>query len=317
MAQYKFSTLKPEYDRYWRAMKVTQVAAARSAARRIIALRPRYEKIQAMTGVPWYAIGLMHLRESNLNFNTWLHNGDPMRNRDGVPIRTVRVPAGRPPNPNVSFEDGAYDALVTVKGFNKIKDWGAARIAYINESYNGFGYRSPARNIPSPYLWGGTNIQKRGKFIRDRVYDPDTWDTQLGVMAVLWAILDLTGIKLPDDGPAAPLPVPADARRPGERESPAAVEPADGGVRPPERSRTVWGGIISTVSGIVGTASAAFAYLNNPYALTAFGILVAIALIGVFMVVRGYIDVRAVVKHLTPDTATGTTADVPIISDEG
>ena len=32
------------------------------------------------------------------------------------------------------------------------------------ETFNGFGYRAPTRNIPSPYLVGGTSVQKRGKF---------------------------------------------------------------------------------------------------------------------------------------------------------
>src|SRR5690606_16196554 len=135
-------------------------------------------------------------------------------------------PKNRPPNPHVSFEQGAYDALVTVKGFDKIKDWSIARIAYINESYNGFGYRHPSRNIPSPYLWAGTNRQKRGKFVADGVYDPKAWDNQIGVMAVLKAILETERITLGSSAVAEAISPKTDSVLP----EPKAIEPDDAGV---------------------------------------------------------------------------------------
>jgi lysozyme family protein len=316
MAQYQVSTLRPEYLRYWNTMKLTRPTAANRAANRIIANRARYKVIEARTGVPWYVVGLMHLRESDFNFNTWLHNGDPMRNKAGQLIRTVRVPEGYPKvlKAGMTFEDGAYDALVTVKGFDKIKVWDIAQIAYVNESYNGFGYRHPARNIPSPYLWGGTTIQKRGKFIRDRVYDAGTWDDQLGVMAVLRALFDIEGITVPGDKNwVKPAPVPPEQAPPPPplpptappANAPKAEEPLDAGVRPASKSVSVWGTLFAGISGVAGVVSSAFAYINNPYALTAFGILLFVIILGVILQVRGYIDVRKVVMHLNEDRGGG------------
>jgi lysozyme family protein len=300
MAQYRVATLRPEYDRLWKAMRITNPAPVNAVARRIIALKSQYMRVQNDTGVPWFVVGVMHYRESNLNFATWLHNGDPMRNKFGQGIKTTRVPPNRPPNPNVDWFAGAYDALVTVKGFNTIRVWDAAQIAYVNESYNGFGYRNPSINIPSPYLWGATNIQKRGKYIRDRVYDAGTWDNQLGVMAILRAILDMEKIALPGDG-GKPIPVPAPAPAPTPPpipQTPKAEDPPGATVRPPARSRSIWGAIVSGASGIGGAVSAAFAYLNNPYALGAFAMLCVLIVVGVYLQIRGYIDVRKVVLHL-------------------
>jgi lysozyme family protein len=53
------------------------------------------------------------------------------------------------------------------------------------ETFNGFGYRAPTRNIPSPYLVGGTSVQKRGKFTADSHYDPSVIDPQIGGLAIL------------------------------------------------------------------------------------------------------------------------------------
>jgi lysozyme family protein len=307
MAQYKFPNLKAGYEALWRGMVVTKgaKAAAVKAAQTIIRLGDagRYAKIQQTTGVPWFVTGLIHMRESNWNFATWLHNGDPMRDRNGRPLKTVRVPAGRPPNPAVDFDAGAYDAFVTLKGFDKIKVWGAPIIAYINESYNGFGYRHPARNIPSPYLWGGTNRQKRGKFVSDGVYDRNVWDTQLGVMAVLKEIITAKGITLPgDDG--APVAVPPASKPPAspKTDTPEAIEPSDGGVRPPAKSQTVWGSVLGWLSGAAGTIIATvFGAINNPYALAAFGTLIVLGAVFAFMSYRGYVDVRNVVKHVVDE----------------
>jgi len=40
-------------------------------------------------------------------FHAWMHNGDPMFDHSGAPRRTVNVPAHRPPDPAVSWEDGS------------------------------------------------------------------------------------------------------------------------------------------------------------------------------------------------------------------
>src|SRR5262245_54230899 len=92
MANYTFNSLKAEYAHMWAHMEIKEnrVAVANSQADKIIAYKDRYKLLEAQTNVPWYFIGLLHLRESDCDFNTHLHNGDPLT------ARTVHVPAGRP-----------------------------------------------------------------------------------------------------------------------------------------------------------------------------------------------------------------------------
>jgi len=188
MANYSFELLKSEYAELWHNMEIKpeRLTIITQTADRIIANKDKYESLQTQTGVPWYFIGLLHLRESNLNFNTHLHNGDPLS------ARTVHVPAGKPLGGTApfSFEYSAIDALKQ-KGYDKVTDWGIERIAYAQEKFNGFGYRG--KGVNSPYLWAGTNNYTKGKYIRDHVFNANVVDTQLGVMPVLKIILEKTG----------------------------------------------------------------------------------------------------------------------------
>ncbi len=185
---YTFEKRKDIYTDLWAGMDIRpeRLSIVTRQADRIIENRDKYEAIQHTTGVPWYLIGLMHLRESNLNFTRHLHNGDSLERR------TVRVPAGRPLNGTgpFTFQESAEDAL-RQKGLDKIKDWSIERVAYTLEQFNGFGY--VARGINSPYLWASTNHYTRGKYIRDHVFSSNTVDTQLGTMAVIRVILDKVG----------------------------------------------------------------------------------------------------------------------------
>jgi lysozyme family protein len=299
MSKYAFSSVKDEYTELWKRMQISPSArgSANAQADTVIKNRKRYEAVQRSTGVPWFVVGCMHMRESGGSFARWLHNGDPMRAKDGTPLKTVRVPAGRPPDPNTSWESGAYDALVTIKHYDQIKDWSPERVAYVLESFNGWGYRQPSINIPSPYLWGGTNIQKRGKYIRDGVFDQGTWDTQLGGMAVLRAILDRSDASFPKAGATVKRPP---APKAGSV-SPKARDNESQVVKPVGKSKTVWGTIISGLGLVSSVATGIFESLNNPYALAAFGVIVLVGVVGVTLALRGYFDTRNLVTHLSDD----------------
>lgn len=298
MAQYSFASVKDGYRKLWSQMRVIKVADADRQAKQVIAHKARYLKVQQSTSVPWFAIGCLHMRESNGNFNTWLHNGDPMR-RNGQPIRTVHVPKGRPPNPAVSWEDGAYDALVTIEHLDEITDWGPEHVAYAAEKFNGWGYRNPTRNIPSPYLWGGTSVQKRGKFVADGVYDANTMDPQLGAMAVLKRIMELdesarftAPSPLPDDiPPTEDLPPPL---------SPTA-EDTEAETKPLTKSKTIWGSILAGIGGLGGTLAGAFEYIATPWGFAALVFIVLVIAVGTWLVIKGRFDVNKVVKHLSQD----------------
>lgn len=306
MAQYQFTTLEQDYLRKWNSMVVTKTKEAKTQAQRIIYYKTRYKAVEKTTGVPWFVVGCMHMRESNGTFTTWLHNGDAMR-RNGKPARTVQVPKGRPPNPDCTWEEGAYDALVEVEHLNSVPEWNAARVGYALELFNGFGYRHPSRNIPSPYLWGGTNIQKPGKFVKDGVYDANVMDTQLGGMAVLKLVMDLDSDARFEVENAPPIEVPLEPEpttepTPGpapktdivvpEKTSPKAVD-TESNVKPMSHSKTIWGGVLSafaTVAGAIGNA--------NPWVIL---ILVVAAGVAGYLVFRGRFDTQKIIEHLSDD----------------
>lgn len=184
-----FEERKDAYTALWDGVqiKTDRKVAMEAAANKVAAGRRHYEAISAAVRVPWWFIGFLHLRESDCNFARHLHNGDSLQRR------TVQVPANRPPwkprnGKAYTFEESAEDALM-MKGLHLIKDWSIERILYEAERFNGFGYLQ-YRGIPSPYVWGGTNKQKPGKYVADGVYSPTTWDVQPGVAAVLKILLD-------------------------------------------------------------------------------------------------------------------------------
>jgi lysozyme family protein len=139
-----------------------------------------YEAVEKRLGIPWYFIGIVHCLEGSCNFGVHLHNGDPLN------ARTVQVPAGRPREgtPPFSWQASAEDAL-TLKQFNNLSDWSIPSMLYRFEGYNGFGYRKPAINIPSPYLWSFSNHYKRGKFVADGNYSPAAISKQCGAAVLL------------------------------------------------------------------------------------------------------------------------------------
>jgi lysozyme family protein len=200
-----FDDFRTGYRADWQRMVVDagRTADVDRAARRILAVRARYETVAAATGVPWFVIGLLHLREADLAFATHLHNGDSLKRR------TVHVPAGRPkqPDPPYTWEESAIDAL-RYDGLTKVDDWTLERIAFQAESYNGFGPRNRGRR--SGYLWAGTNVYDGGKFVQDGVWDGSVRDRQLGVMPVLERLSELdtdVAAALRDGGVAGRRPI--------------------------------------------------------------------------------------------------------------
>lgn len=146
------------------------------AANRIKANKAIYEEIQKETGVPWWFIGMVHYRESNLNMSTNIANGQPFNKK------TTIVPKGR--GPFNSFKEAAIDALTNCAPYAaKNKDWSAAGALTLFEEYNGLGYAN--KGLPSPYVWAGTNQYTKGKYVADGVYDPNHVDTQLGGAGLL------------------------------------------------------------------------------------------------------------------------------------
>lgn len=140
--------------------------------------------------IPPVVIFCLHMREADNNFRTNLGQGDSLLHR------TVHVPRGRIPNvePPYTWEQAAQDALFVTDHMDK-HDWTHIQSALDTaESYNGFGYRR--YGIPSPYLFSGTSVYKRGKFSGDGHFSPTMVDQQLGCVAV-WKKMQQHGIVIP------------------------------------------------------------------------------------------------------------------------
>lgn len=166
----------------WDTMKInkSRMAEVERTARRMIANKERYVKVEQKTGVPWYMIAALHQREASGNFNTYLGNGEPLN-------RVTRlVPKGR--GPFSSWEAGAIDALRLQK-FHTISDWRIEKILFQSVLYNGLGYEM--RKLHSPYVWGASSHQQPGKFTSDGKFSRTAIDQQLGVAALIKKVAEL------------------------------------------------------------------------------------------------------------------------------
>lgn len=172
----------PEYAKQWDSMRVKAGRQKEfdATAAKLFAHKAAYQEVEDAIGVPWHMVALLHLRESNADFNTYLGNGQPLNRK------TTIVPKGR--GPFSSFLAGARDAL-HIDGLDAIKDWRLEKELYYMELFNGSGYNN--RGLPSPYIWGGTNIQKPGKYVADGKFKAAVMDTQPGIAPILAALAKL------------------------------------------------------------------------------------------------------------------------------
>lgn len=186
-------SLRTEYRRLFDTLEIRadRAAAVDELCVRALALLPRYQPVSDSSGVPWYFIAAVHLRESSFAI-AHLHNGDPLD------ARTVRVPAGRPriPEPPYTFEQSADDAL-RLKKLHLWQDWSLSGTLYQLERYNGMGYRR--RGKPSPYLWSYSQHYQRGKFVADGKYSDTFVDRQCGTATFLRRLAELQQFHFPDE----------------------------------------------------------------------------------------------------------------------
>ena len=160
--------------------KAGALALFKKDAQYAIANKAQYQAIEAINRVPWAMLAVIHRREGDGDFNTYLGNGQSLKRR------TTEVPAERGPflGPD-AFLKGALDAC-HVDGLDAVIDWRLEKQLFFLTTFNGWGY-----GAASPYVWGLTNIQRRGKYIRDHVYSSSAWDTQPGCAPLLQTIAQL------------------------------------------------------------------------------------------------------------------------------
>jgi len=138
----------------------------------------RYRIVSNACGVPEKLIFALHYRESSLNFNGVLHNGEQIL---GTGKKTSLVPKGR--GPFSTWEKAAVDALMLKESiFPKVWDFNS--ILEFAERFNGLGYRK--RGELSPYVWAGTEKHdETGKYVADGKYSSTAIEKQLGVASIL------------------------------------------------------------------------------------------------------------------------------------
>jgi lysozyme family protein len=187
-----YASLKDEYARKYRKLELRPqyAASANWHVQMMQKARSRYERVEAVTGVPWYFIAVTHGLEASFNFRAHLHNGDyPLS------ARTRQVPAGRPTVwlPPSDWESSAKDAL-RLLGYTGQTDWSLERTLYRLEAYNGLGYRKIG--VPTPYLWSFSNQYDRGKFVADGKFNHNAKSQQCGAAVMLKLLEEAGEIKL-------------------------------------------------------------------------------------------------------------------------
>lgn len=165
-----------------------------NVAKKILANKSRYQAVEKATGVPWWFVGVVHYRESSLNWSRGLAQGDPWN------VKSTRVPKGR--GPFHSWEEAAVDALVKCPPYAaKNTDWSPGGALAMLEKYNGLGYAN--KGLPSPYVWAGTNQYSKGKYVADHVFDPNYVDRQLGCAGILKSLNVFSKTSVPTVGGTA------------------------------------------------------------------------------------------------------------------
>ncbi|MBD2616350.1 hypothetical protein H6G94_34855 [Nostoc punctiforme FACHB-252] len=190
--------LKPEYQKLWDSceIKPDKLSTTQNIVAKISGDRLRYEVLQQKINVPWYFVAVIHNMESSLNFTKHLHNGDSLKKR------TINEPSGRPLADPIkgwqvgyTWEESAIDAL-TMKEFNRVKDWSLPAQLWQLERYNGFGYRKYHPEVLTPYLWSGTNHYSKGKYVADGKWDANAISEQIGIAALLKVLIKEANINI-------------------------------------------------------------------------------------------------------------------------
>jgi lysozyme family protein len=170
---FQSSTIRPEHLR-----------EVQEAATLILAHEDQYRAVSELASIPWTVIGILHCLESDCDFQTHLHNGDPLT------ARTIHVPKGRPfEDPQsghlpYSWEESAEDALSDVW---LPQSWTIGGMLQFCRHYNGIGNES--HGVNSPYVWSYTTAYTKGRFIRDHVFDPEAVSKEPGAAAILKILL--------------------------------------------------------------------------------------------------------------------------------
>lgn len=171
---------------YEAAFKIIQydrgyAGSVEAAANRVLKMRPSYDELERLRGIPWYMTGLIHSLECSNNPKGVLHNGQPIV---GTTRKTTIVPKGR--GPFATWIEAALDAVDT-EHLWRVPAWTVGWVLKQCEVFNGVGYLKYHSRENSPYLWAQTNINDgSGKYISDGQWSESAnANTQTGCAAIL------------------------------------------------------------------------------------------------------------------------------------
>ena len=161
-------------------------------ATRILRDKPRYLAVAKQTGVPWHVIAGLHNMESSGSFRHHLHEGSPLTGR------TRWVPKGRPTsgNPPFTWETSAADAL-RYDSLPAVRWSSLDATLHACERYNGLGYLRHHPDVPTPYLWNHTTLQRPGKYITDGKWSSTAISNQTGIAAIWKRLIARKVLSLP------------------------------------------------------------------------------------------------------------------------
>lgn len=170
-----YEALKARNLKRWQVCRVTRRYP--SIINKILANKARYQHVQTLTGVPWFVVAVIHVRESDMDFNTQLAQGDPLGRV------STHVPRGQGPYLGKdAWERAAVRALLDA-GAKTWGDWSPGGMTTFLEKYNGLGNYHMGR--PSSYVWAGTNQYTSGKYVADGQYSASFVDPQPGCASLI------------------------------------------------------------------------------------------------------------------------------------
>ena len=194
-----FDALKAEYTHLLSAMVVRPECQKMvdEIAVKLVGYKTRYQPVTDAIGVPVLFIGPSFEREGSSNFALNPAQGWPLHS-------TSKIIPHNGPFPNWF---SAAIAAYKIDGLDKVGagNWTWELICFYGEKLNGFGYRDE-HHMHSPYLWGGTNIQTRGKYTKDDEFDSSVMDPQLGIMPLAKRMLELDASLALPAVPYVPAP---------------------------------------------------------------------------------------------------------------
>ncbi len=172
----------------WQSCKITRAIFQRVADRAMKFKLSHYDPVEKATGVPWYVVAAIDMREEDFDHHAYLGNGDPLWRP------TTHVPRGR--GPFATWFEGAIDAL-RLDGMAHLPPdghWDIVTALIKCEGFNGMGYAT--KGLPSPYVWAGTSVQMPGKYTSDGHFDRHAFDTQPGCAGLFLTLRDEFGVDL-------------------------------------------------------------------------------------------------------------------------